>query len=711
MSLCLVMIVKDSGEEIIPVLRAIKPYLSSYCISDTGSVDRTPDLIREELSGLPGMIYEDGWFDFGTNRNLIISHAEHDYPSDFYLMLDDSYVLTDGNPLQELQHLDKSKSANYLVRIVDKEKSYFSGRLFTKGQTYKYRVHEVFAQPAEGAINLTFTDYLSATHHQRSKKRFQRDLEYLRLDRQQYPEDPRPLYYMARTYQMMEDNARAADCFRKRLDMPVDASNLYEFYNSYFYLALIAYKKFIITRDVDDCNASLDRFRMCARLFPHRAEPLYHIATILTYFYFESSKEEIVETLEKAIQIPIPEDNDVFYEIYTTKIPYRLAFHYYRTNRHEEAVKVIRKHRLPENELRYDNLLLAMNGFKRGSVEHHPEPTIVIYATDVVNVPWNGAHFNELCSGSEYMAAKLAEFFVSRGHRVYLFCVCDGLESEVNGVFYLPIKKYYPFIKRTWVDTLIVSRDSSKLSYLPHIKNVFLWIHDTEPMGDEFQTSHNFRAAVVLTESHKKHIMRSFQLNEKLLQVIPNAIQPIKENLDRPKTSMQFIYSSSPDRGLDYLLPVFLELLKRFPNARLKIFCNKSLISPASALVISETPEIFLSPRVSREELYQNYAESDYWLYPTDFIETYCITAAEAQYYKCVCVCSAVGALVDTVGQRGVMLKKPVSDPGYVEEAVQKIVFLESNPNMKEVYRTRAHQWASEQIIENIGMRWQKFIQ
>jgi hypothetical protein len=57
------------------------------------------------------------------------------------------------------------------------------------------------------------------------------------------------------------------------------------------------------------------------------------------------------------------------------------------------------------------------------------------------------------------------------------------------------------------------------------------------------------------------------------------------------------------------------------------------------------------------------------------------------------------------------MLKKPVSDLGYVEEAVQKIVFLESNPNMKEVYRTRAHQWASEQIIENIGMRWQKFIQ
>jgi glycosyltransferase involved in cell wall biosynthesis len=351
-----------------------------------------------------------------------------------------------------------------------------------------------------------------------------------------------------------------------------------------------------------------------------------------------------------------------------------------------------------------------MNALPRRSVEHHPEQTIVIYATDVVSVPWNGAHFNELCSGSEYMAVKLAEFFVMRGQRVYIFCVCDGLEQEVNGVFYLPLKEYYPFIQKTWIDTLIVSRDSSKLSYLPHIRNVFLWIHDTEPMGDEFQTSVNFRAAVVLTESHKKHIMRSFQLNEKLLQVIPNAIQPIP--IEKEKNPLQFIYSSSADRGLDYLLPVFLKIVERFPQAKLLLFINKSLISPTAMKHIEEHPDhIILSPRVSRDELYQNYAQTDYWLYPTDFIETYCITAAEAQFYKCVCICSAVGALVDTVGTRGVMLKKPVSDLGYIEEILQKIIFLETNPKMKEVYRERGHQWARDQTIENIGVQWQKFIQ
>jgi glycosyltransferase involved in cell wall biosynthesis len=705
------MIVKDSGEDIKSVLHAIKPYIDSYCISDTGSVDTTTQLIRDTLSPLPGTVYEDGWFDFGTNRNIAISHAESDHPSDFYLMLDDSYVLTSGNPKEILQELDPTVSANYLVRIIDKEKSYFSGRLFTKGQHYKYRIHEVFEQEPSGAVDLTFEDRNSVNHIQRSKKRFHRDLQYLSLDEKQYPDDPRPVYYTARTYQMLENNAKAAEYFRKRLDLPVTANTLYELYNSYFYLAIIAYKKFVITRNYADCDAALDRFQLCARLFPHRAEPLYHLATILTYFYFETRKEEIVSLLERAIAIPIPEDNDVYYEVYTSKIPYRLAFHYYRIEQYEKAIDVISKRKGDDNNLRYDNLLIAMNALPRKSVEHHPEETVVIYATDVVTLPWNGANLNEQCSGSEYMAVRLAEYFASKGKRVYVFCVCDGLEGEVNGVFYVGVKEYYRFLRSTWVDVLIVSRDSSQLSYLPNIRNVFLWIHDTEPMGDEFQTSPTFRAAVVLTESHKQHIMRSFQMNERLLQIIPNAIQPMYHGVVEKK-GLQLIYASSPDRGLDYLLPVFQSLTKKFPTARLLIFANPSLLSAQAKQYITEDPDhITLSPRVSREVLHQHFAESDYWVYPTDFVETYCITAAEAQYYKCVCIYSAVGALVDTVGARGVILKKPVSDPEYQSEILQKIEFLEKNSNMKEVYRHRSYDWAKEQTIENIGLQWQKFIQ
>jgi glycosyltransferase involved in cell wall biosynthesis len=228
-------------------------------------------------------------------------------------------------------------------------------------------------------------------------------------------------------------------------------------------------------------------------------------------------------------------------------------------------------------------------------------------------------------------------------------------------------------------------------------------------MGDEFQTSINFRAAIVLTESHKHHITKAFQLNPKLLQVIPNAIQPIP--ITREKKRLQFIYSSSPDRGLDYLLPVFLKIAKKYPIAKLLIFVNKSLLSAQALHHIETNPDhITLHPRVERDVLYENYAESDYWLYPTDFFETYCITAAEAQYYKCVCICSSIGALVDTVGARGLMLKKKVNED-YEQEILQKIDFLEATPNMKDVYRQRGHDWAKDQTIENIGMRWQNFIQ
>ena len=42
----LVMIVKDSGEDIIPMLKAAKPYIDNWTILDTGSTDNTMNLIN-----------------------------------------------------------------------------------------------------------------------------------------------------------------------------------------------------------------------------------------------------------------------------------------------------------------------------------------------------------------------------------------------------------------------------------------------------------------------------------------------------------------------------------------------------------------------------------------------------------------------------------------------------------------------------------------
>ena len=54
----LVMIVKNSGDEIIPMLNAIKNYIDHWTILDTGSTDNTMDNIRNTLKDVPGNLYD-----------------------------------------------------------------------------------------------------------------------------------------------------------------------------------------------------------------------------------------------------------------------------------------------------------------------------------------------------------------------------------------------------------------------------------------------------------------------------------------------------------------------------------------------------------------------------------------------------------------------------------------------------------------------------
>lgn len=715
---CLVMIVRDSGSDLIPVLRAAKPYLSSYFIADTGSVDSTPEIVASELDGVSGRLVHHPWVHFSHNRNLVLEGAESAYPNSFYLMLDDSYILHGGEHLLEaLRGLDPAVSANYLVRIFDKERFYYSARLMTAGQRYKYRIHEVPIDPAKGSLDdrIYLSDPVSVLHHQRSKKRYERDIDWLMMDRTDFPDDPRPVFYLGRTYYIKDDLKNAVEMFQQRIRMArADhaAGSRYEIYDSMFYLSVISYKKFLQVQTKETFQVTLELLRKCHTTFPYRAEPLYYLAIIMIYFEYEQRKDEILETLEKAASLSIPEDNDVLYDVYKEKIPYTLSFTYYRMGKYDQAVETIKKNYPAEPHLKYDNLLIGMGALKPYSIQHFSEPLVVIHAGSVVQRPWNGANLHSGCSGSEFMAVQLAEYFARCRKRVVLFCECAGLEAEVNGVVYRPAKSYYSFLRTHYIDVLVVSRDSAQLSYLRHIKNVFLWVHDTEPIGDEFQTAPSFRGVISLSKWHKGHILSSFPMPSGHIKIIGNVIQPIPALLDTPKRPMRFIFSSSPDRGLDRVVEIIERIAETYPDVSLAVYANDHLIEGRLKNLMAEKPDRYLlRPRAAKDVLHAAYAEADYWLYPTGFTETYCITAVEAQYYRCVCVTTGLASLADTVADRGVLLTSRYEQDAVVDEAVRKIDFLQKNELIKEMYRQRGHEWASHQIIDEIGPQWDSLIQ
>ena len=106
-TICLNMIVKNESHIIIKTLENLCSYVDfdAYFISDTGSTDNTMDLIRAFFKerGVPGVIEEVEWRDFGFNRTLSLQMAFNKTDYLFIFDADDS-IHGDFRMPRELTH-------------------------------------------------------------------------------------------------------------------------------------------------------------------------------------------------------------------------------------------------------------------------------------------------------------------------------------------------------------------------------------------------------------------------------------------------------------------------------------------------------------------------------------------------------------------------------------------------------------------------------
>ena len=184
----LVMIVKNSGQEIIPMLEVAKKWIDHWTILDTGSTDETMQNITNCLKDVPGKLYdgkslyEDPFVDFSTARNRALEAAGQRCV--FSIMLDDTYCIQNGKELRKnLQKMRKRKESAYNLTINDETRSYQSYRIFRTSDSvrYKYRIHEV-AMKTQGQrfcddSLCTVFDKSSTYMQRRSQSRVTRDVE------------------------------------------------------------------------------------------------------------------------------------------------------------------------------------------------------------------------------------------------------------------------------------------------------------------------------------------------------------------------------------------------------------------------------------------------------------------------------------------------------------------------------------------------------
>lgn len=305
--------------------------------------------------------------------------------------------------------------------------------------------------------------------------------------------------------------------------------------------------------------------------------------------------------------------------------------------------------------------------------------------------------------GTEVTALKLAEQLSKYGFEVFFGGqIKSGYHNKVE-----------------WLDLIGCSSKhfdvTISASYLHFIDTIdckyrLFWWHNTDFYGwkngeDVYDSNHlndwRIDKHIALTEWHKEAIKSKYGI-EKPIEVIGNSIDRKTFSENRNKIRDSFIYSSAADRGLYRLLSMWPEVRLEVPNATLNVFCPGY-----SKPDVKEWPEgVTYHGTVSQEELHSWQMKSEYWLHPTDYEETYCITALEMQYANVIPVTTNVAALNEVIGNRGFRL-----DPNETNESFIAIIKqLKRSPSLRKVYTDKGYQWANQQSWNLRILEWVKLL-
>lgn len=705
----LVMIVKDCENCIEKTLNNVLPYIDEWCILDTGSSDKTISIIQNTMKNKHGKLYQEPFVDFSTSRNRVLELAGDSCK--YTLMLDDSYVLINGNMLRYI--LSKNTCDSFELPIIDnRNRLYYSKRILlsNKKLRYKYRVHEIVEDCKSIAIDyFTSHTYIYDERDWKSDYKTKNRLDYylkiLTEDYMKNKKDKRIIYYLANTYYEKEEYEKALEFYQKRINLtqPKDMKDDEEIYQCFFMKACVYEKLSIIKPDTYTLvykKKSIDLYRKCME-YDNRAEPLYNISLI---YYNDENYKECYKILKQAYSIEIPKRKilQVQYRTYIEEIPMLLLEVCLKLNKINEAKGICKK--LEKTNLdssRFKNAMSYIKSLdeeKQVIVQKSSCPLIVFHS----GMEWDPVTMKNT-SGSEIMTKNMAEEFRRRNNRVIVFVNSLKNETIISGVEYKDSEKYISFLNENYVDILIVSRFTKNLIYTEGVRKVYLWLHDILPQGDSFNTHGiKFKAVLCLSKWHKKYFCEQYKFPKEMVIVTRNGISPERFNKSVDKIKNRFIYSSDPKRGLDDAISIYQELKNSISKSSMMVLCDKSEISGKTLKLINDDKSIQLKGRVNQDRLAEEYLKSDIWLYPTKWRETYCITALEAQMSRVLCASYSIGSLPEIIGDRGILAKDS-------KDIIRKLKMVLNNDDVKNTLINKGKQWASKQDIVTLVDEWNKY--
>lgn len=179
--------------------------------------------------------------------------------------------------------------------------------------------------------------------------------------------------------------------------------------------------------------------------------------------------------------------------------------------------------------------------------------------------------------------------------------------------------------------------------------------------------------------------------------------------------NINFIYTSTPYRGLVYLVDMWPYISKKYNNIKLNIFTGMELYGEKNDSLnsyiynrISRYKNINLHKPVSQKDLFKILSCMDVLLYPNEYPEAGCMALKEAMAAGCTAVVTKLGALEEKIDDKinGYLISGHPASKSYQEEFIEKTINLINDNKKLLKFQTNAQNKVKNWTWQNRALEW-----
>ena len=352
--------------------------------------------------------------------------------------------------------------------------------------------------------------------------------------------------------------------------------------------------------------------------------------------------------------------------------------------------------------------------------------------------------------GSEYSMLKLAYKLQSKGYDVTVagdvklgwlwgvkFVNEDALKNNrgprgLNEAHDVRVKDHYDIVVGNNYISFIKHLEAVDISF----NKAYFWMHNEDYykwyIGSELHEYKSYfkhpklKAIIGVSKFHanilKKNASKLFNYTPQeantYIRSIDNAIDlddytewknvPIEIDTDN-KVKGRVIWSSSPDRGLEMILRNWSNWKAKRPDLSLVVCSPPYSVNWLDKKLLDGLKDVEWKANLCPLDLKREIAKAEYWIYCSDYVETYCISALEMMMGKVKIMTTGTGNILSLIGSgdRGEIC---TMDP---DSVINDLL----NDINKPLYNTRqtnkvnkALRWAKNENWDNRVNEWIKMI-